>query len=111
MTQKTVDSFTEYNFGVDPYIDSMARLESLTKSIALELADKGIRVNGIVPGLVFNDISQELVKDENKRNYKEIEVPLGRIAKPHEISKVVLFLASNDASYICLLYTSDAADE
>jgi NAD(P)-dependent dehydrogenase (short-subunit alcohol dehydrogenase family) len=100
MTQKTVDSFTEYNFGVDPYIDSMARLESLTKSIALELADKGIRVNGIVPGLVFNDISQELVKDENKRNYKEIEVPLGRIAKPHEISKVVLFLASNDASYI-----------
>jgi len=100
MTQQSVDSFTEYNFGVDPYIDSMSRIETLTKSIALELATKGIRVNGIVPGLVFNDISQELVKDENKRNYKEIEVPLGRIAKPHEISKVVLFLASNDASYI-----------
>ncbi len=33
ITQKTVDSFTEYNFGVDPYVDSMARLETLTKSI------------------------------------------------------------------------------
>jgi NAD(P)-dependent dehydrogenase (short-subunit alcohol dehydrogenase family) len=100
MPQQSVDSFTEYNFGVDPYVDSMARIETLTKSIALELADKGIRVNGIVPGLVFNDINEELVKDTNKRNYKENEVPLGRIANPQEISKVVLFLASKEASYI-----------
>ena len=100
MPQQSVDSYTEYNFGVDPYVDSMARIETLTKSIALELADKGIRVNGVVPGLVFNDINEELVKDANKRNYKENEVPLGRIAKPQEVSKVVLFLASKEASYI-----------
>jgi NAD(P)-dependent dehydrogenase (short-subunit alcohol dehydrogenase family) len=100
MPQQSVDSFTEYNFGVDPYVDSMARIETLTKSIALELADKGIRVNGIVPGLVFNDINEELVKDTDKRNYKVNEVPLGRIANPQEISKVVLFLASKEASYI-----------
>ena len=43
ITQKTANSFTEFNFGVDPYVDSMARIETLTKSIALELADKGIR--------------------------------------------------------------------
>jgi NAD(P)-dependent dehydrogenase (short-subunit alcohol dehydrogenase family) len=36
----------------------------------------------------------------NKRNYKENEVPLGRIAQPHEISKVALFLSSKEASYI-----------
>jgi NAD(P)-dependent dehydrogenase (short-subunit alcohol dehydrogenase family) len=100
ITQQSVNSFTEYNFGVDPYVDSMARMETLTKSIALELADKGIRVNGIIPGLVFNDINEELVEDENKRNYKENEVPLGRIAKPQEVSKVALFLASKEASYI-----------
>ncbi len=100
MTQRSVDSFTEYNFGVDPYIDSMSRIETLTKSIALELATKGIRVNGIVPGLVFNDINEELVEDAIKRNYKENEVPLGRMAKPQEISKVALFLASKEASYI-----------
>ena len=92
ITQQSVDSFTEYNFGVDPYVDSMARIETLTKSIALGLADKGIRVNGIVPGLVFSDINEELVEDANKRNYKESEVPLGRIAKPQEVSKVALFL-------------------
>src|SRR5690349_9547403 len=39
LTQETVNSFTEFNFGVDPYVDSMARIETLTKSIALELAD------------------------------------------------------------------------
>ena len=100
ITQQSVDSFTEYNFGVDPYVDSMARIETLTKSIALELADKGIRVNGIVPGLVFSDINEELVEDANKRNYKESQVPLGRIAKPQEVSKVALFLASKEASYI-----------
>ncbi|HSA75017.1 MAG TPA: SDR family NAD(P)-dependent oxidoreductase [Candidatus Nitrosocosmicus sp.] len=100
ITQRTANSFTEFNFGVEPYIDSMARIETLTKSIALELADKGIRVNGIVPGLVFNDMNEELVKDANKRKYKEKEVPLGRIANPQEISKVVLFLASKEASYI-----------
>ena len=100
MTQQSVDSFTEYNFGVDPYIDSMSRIETLTKSIALELATKGIRVNGIVPGLVFNDINEELVEDAIKRNYKENEVPLGRMARPQEVSKVALFLASKEASYI-----------
>lgn len=100
LSQQSVNSYREDNFGVDPYVDSMARIETLTKSIALQLADKGIRVNGIVPGLVFNDMNEELVKDPNKRNYKENEVPLGRIAKPQEISKVVLFLASKEASYI-----------
>ena len=78
MTQKTTDSFTEFNFGVDPYIDSMACVEALNKSIPLELADKGIRVNGIVPGLVLNEMSQELVRDTDKRNYQENEIPLGR---------------------------------
>jgi NAD(P)-dependent dehydrogenase (short-subunit alcohol dehydrogenase family) len=100
LSQQSVNSYREDNFGVDPYVDSMARIETLTKSIALQLADKGIRVNGIVPGLVLDDIDDELVKDVNKRNYKENEVPLGRIAKPQEISRAVLFLASKEASYI-----------
>jgi NAD(P)-dependent dehydrogenase (short-subunit alcohol dehydrogenase family) len=71
LSQQSVNSYREDNFGVDPYVDSMARIETLTKSIALQLADKGIRVNGIVPGLVLDDIDDELVKDVNKRNYRE----------------------------------------
>lgn len=100
LTQETVNSFTEFNFGVDPYVDSMARIESLTKSIALELADRGIRVNGIIPGLVFNDMNQDIINDTNKWKSEESKIPLGRIAKPHEVSKVALFLASAGASYI-----------
>ena len=44
MTQQSVNSYTQFNFEGDPYADSMARMETLTKSIVLKLADKGIRV-------------------------------------------------------------------
>jgi NAD(P)-dependent dehydrogenase (short-subunit alcohol dehydrogenase family) len=86
--------------GIDPYIDSMANTETITKTIALELADKGIRVNGIIPGLVDKDMNEELCEDTYKINQKENEIPIKRIAKPQEISKVALFLASENASYI-----------
>ena len=100
MTQSAVNSYTERKFGVDPYVDSIANVETLTKSVALELADKGIRVNGIIPGFVYNDINKEIEEDEQKRNDKKEGIPIKRIAKPQEISKVALFLASEDASYI-----------
>ena len=86
--------------GINPYIDSMANTEIITKTIALELADKGIRVNGIIPGLVDKDMNEELCGDAYKINQKENEIPIKRIAKPQEISKVALFLASENASYI-----------
>ena len=58
MTQSAVNSYTERKFGVDPYVDSIANVETLTKSVALELADKGVRVNGIIPGFVYDDINR-----------------------------------------------------
>ncbi len=100
MTQKEVNTYTESKFGIDPYVDSMANIETLTKTIALELADKGIRVNGIVPGVVSNEMNEEIIKDPQKKAIEEKEIPLKRFAKPQEISKVALFLASEDASYI-----------
>jgi NAD(P)-dependent dehydrogenase (short-subunit alcohol dehydrogenase family) len=100
LTQSAVNSYTERKFGVDPYVDSIANIETLTKTVALELADKGIRVNGIIPGFVYNDINKEIDEDEQKRNDKKEGIPIKRIAKPQEISKVALFLASEDASYV-----------
>ena len=100
MTQSAVNSYTELKFGVDPYVDSIANIETLTKTIALELADKGIRVNGIIPGFVYDDMNKEIDEDEQIRNDKREGIPIKRIAKPQEISKVALFLASSDASYI-----------
>jgi glucose 1-dehydrogenase len=78
----------------------MAHIETITKTIALELADLGIRVNGIIPGLVDTDINKEIKGDKQKRIEREKEVPIKRIARVEEISKVALFLASEDASYI-----------
>ena len=100
MTQSASDSYTESRSGVDPYTDSMAKFETITKSVALELANAGIRVNGIIPGLVTSDLCDELIENEQKRKQQEMEIPIKRIARPQEISKVALFLASEDASYI-----------
>jgi NAD(P)-dependent dehydrogenase (short-subunit alcohol dehydrogenase family) len=100
MPQFVADSYTASKSGVDPYTDSMAHIETITKSVALELADTGIRVNGIVPGIVDTDMNKEIRENEQKRDQKIKEIPIKRFAHPQEISKVALFLASEDASYI-----------
>ena len=82
------------------YTVSKGGMEMLTKTVALELADKGIRVNGVAPGAIETDMQKEVMEDEQKRKQKENKTPLGRFGKPEEIAKVVLFLASKDASYI-----------
>jgi glucose 1-dehydrogenase len=94
----------EYTFsmsGVDPFTSSRAGVKSLTKTVALQLAEKGIRVNAIAPGLIATDIiNKELLEKEEKRKEKEKEIPFHRIGEPKEIAKIALFLASDDASYI-----------
>ena len=82
------------------YTVSKGGMEMLTKTVALELADKGIRVNGVAPGAIETDMQKDVMEDEQKRRHKENKTPLGRFGKPEEIARVVLFLASKDASYI-----------
>ncbi len=82
------------------YTVSKGGMEMLTKTVALELADKGIRVNGVAPGAIETDMQKDVMEDELKRKQKESKTPMGRFGKPEEIAKVVLFLASKDASYI-----------
>jgi glucose 1-dehydrogenase len=72
----------------------------LTKTMALELADKGIRVNGIAPGSIATDMNKELLENKEEKVKKEHQIPVHRIGKPEEIAKVALFLASDDASYV-----------
>jgi glucose 1-dehydrogenase len=54
-----------------PYAASKGGIEMLTKTIALELADKGIRVNGIVPGAIATDMNKDILEDEEKRKRKK----------------------------------------
>jgi glucose 1-dehydrogenase len=72
----------------------------LTKTVALEVAEKGIRVNSIAPGAIETDMQKEFLEDEEKKKQKENQTPMRRLGRPEEIAKVALFLASKDASYI-----------
>jgi len=83
-----------------PYAASKGGMEMLTKTVALELADKGIRVNGIAPGAIATDMNKEVLENREKKEKKEQRIPVHRIGQPEEIAKVALFLASSDASYI-----------
>src|SRR5919206_610710 len=83
-----------------PYAASKGGMQMLTKTIALELAEKGIRVNGIAPGAIATDMNKELLENQEKKEKKEQEIPVHRIGQPEEIAKVALFLASSDASYV-----------
>jgi glucose 1-dehydrogenase len=83
-----------------PYAASKGGMQMLTKTIALELAEKGIRVNGIAPGAIATDMNKELLENQKEKEKEEQEIPVHRIGQPEEIAKVALFLASEDASYV-----------
>lgn len=79
------------------YDTSKAGVISLTKNLATELAPV-IRVNSVAPGWVDTDINKDLPKDFVKSETDKIL--LGRFARPEEIAKAVLFLVSDDASFV-----------
>lgn len=83
-----------------PYSASKRGMEMLTKTVALEVADKGIRVNGIAPGAIATDMNRDILEDEQKKKAEEMRIPMHRIGGPEEIAKIAFFLASDDASYM-----------
>lgn len=84
--------------GAVGYTDTKFAVRGMTKAAALELAPSGVRVNSIHPGVIETPmISQPGTEAAVKAFAKAI--PLRRIAKPEEVSKLVLFVASDDASY------------
>jgi len=86
------------NKGQANYAASKAGLLGLTKSIARELASRGITVNAVAPGFIETDMTAALTPEQREALAKQI--PLERLGSPEDIAKAVLFLASDDASYI-----------
>jgi 3-oxoacyl-[acyl-carrier protein] reductase len=86
------------NIGATNYAASKGAVNSLTKSAAAELARFGIRVNAIAPGVVETELMAKPL--ERRRDSLVRRIPLRRFARAEEIAKAVLFLASDDASYI-----------
>lgn len=90
---------TKASPGLAPYGAAKAGLIQLTKTLALELAPHGIRVNGVAPGMVDTDSLREFLDDESLER-RAAEVPAGRVASPDDIGKVVVLLASGLAGWI-----------
>ncbi len=86
------------NGGQTNYAASKAGLIGFTKSLAREVASRGVRVNAIAPGYVDTAMT-ERIPAEAKEKLKQA-IPLGRTARPEEIAGAVLFLCSDMASYV-----------
>lgn len=89
--------------GVSAYSAAKAALISHAKSMALELAPKGIRVNCVAPGSIeFPDGFWDNVRKGNKAFYDMVlsTIPFGRMGRPEEVASAVVFLGSNKASWV-----------
>ncbi|MEW6535448.1 MAG: beta-ketoacyl-ACP reductase [Candidatus Auribacterota bacterium] len=84
--------------GQTAYSASKGALNAFTRTLALEVAAKGVTVNAIAPGMVETDMSGAVRGLANKEILKQI--PAGRYAQPEDIARCVLFLASDESSYI-----------
>lgn len=86
------------NGGQTNYSASKAGMIGLTKSLAKEIASRGVTVNAVAPGFIGTDMTSDLADDVKETAISHI--PLGRMGEPADIAKAVAFLASDDAKYI-----------
>ena len=86
--------------GLSHYCASKGGIVAMSEAIALELAPLGIRVNCIAPGAIDTPMARGVLTDPKVLEATLAMVPLKRMGKPEEISNVVLFLASDESSYM-----------
>jgi len=85
--------------GVD-YDAAKGGLAQLTATLALELAPKGIAVNGVAPGMILTPMNQSAIDHPAELKAKEAAIPWGRAGTPEDVAALVLFLLSPQADYI-----------
>ena len=86
--------------GFSPYAQSKGGVAQLTRDLAATVGREGIRVNAVCPGFVRTPLTETLTSN-NETYSKLLDLhPLGRIAEPEEIANVILFLASDEASFV-----------
>jgi len=85
--------------GAADYCASKGGLRNLTRCLALELAEHGITVNGIAPGMILTPMNQEAIDDPAKLKRQVESIPMKRAGKPEEVAELALYLASAAGSY------------
>lgn len=86
------------NAGQANYAASKAGLLGLTKSVARELASRGVRCNAVAPGYIATDMTSELSEDQTTALHSQI--PLGRLGEPSDVAPLIRFLAGPGGRYI-----------
>ena len=86
------------NAGQTNYAAAKAGVIGFTKSLAREMASRGITVNAVAPGFIATDMTAAM--PEKAQEHVLTSIPLGKMGKPEDIANAVLFLASDKASYI-----------
>jgi glucose 1-dehydrogenase len=82
------------------YSCSKGGMQNLTRTLALEYASKGIRVNGVGPGATVTPINRAWIDDPEKRRQVEEHIPMRRAGDAEEMAAATAFLLSDDALYI-----------
>lgn len=86
--------------GGSAYCVAKSGLRMLTRCLALELAEKNIRVNNLAPGMILTPMNQEAIDDPKTYEEQVQKIPMKRAGMPEEMAKAILFLASDESSYV-----------
>lgn len=86
--------------GAGPYTASKGAVRMLTKATAVDFAKHNIRCNSVHPGYIETPMTVDLFKDEKMMQWFQSQTPLPRLGKAEDIARGVLFLASDESSYI-----------
>ncbi len=86
--------------GAASYSAAKGGVVNFTQQVAIDYADKGVRVNSICPGFVETPMTEDLIEDDRFYSFIEQKTPMDRHGQPEEIAPLAVFLASSNASYI-----------
>jgi meso-butanediol dehydrogenase/(S,S)-butanediol dehydrogenase/diacetyl reductase len=93
-------SGTGGDWATGPYNAAKGGVVNLTRSLALDLGKKGVRVDSVCPSLTRTGMTADMMQDEELLAKFRERIPLGRVCEPHEVAAVIAFLASDDASFV-----------